>query len=41
MRSTRDMKYANVRLSHADLVDIIAALEITKNVVSLPKATEK
>jgi hypothetical protein len=41
LRTTRDQKAANVKLTHAELVDILAALEITKNVVSMPKATEK
>tara|TARA_A100001391_G_scaffold176590_1_gene139853 strand:- start:2607 stop:2774 length:168 start_codon:yes stop_codon:yes gene_type:complete len=41
LRTTPGQKHANVKLTHAELVDILAALEITKNVVSMPKATEK
>lgn len=38
LRSTPGMKFVNVKLTHEELVDILAALEITKNVVSMPNA---
>lgn len=37
LRATPGMKFVNVKLTHEDLMDILAALEITKNVVSMPK----
>ncbi len=38
LRATPGIKFANVKLDHAALVDILAALEITKNVVTINKS---